>query len=122
MAADRVSSSSMLRLASMSVHAWCAPCHGAPAKLHDQPAPAKETTRKYNSGNHEIAIIRHWKIAAEAGDQPPLNVLRDIYNGNMPGKKFISKDFLESTYYRACHEAQMEVKSEEREKHSGVLG
>ena len=74
----------------------------------------------FNLGNHEIAI-RHWKIAAEAGDQPSLNVLRDIYNGNMPGKKFISKDFLESTY-RACHEAQMEVKSEEREKHSGIKG
>ena len=57
---------------------------------------------EYKSGNHEIAI-RHWKIAAEAGDQESLNVLRGIYNDNMPGKKFISKDFLESTYYRACH-------------------
>ena len=74
----------------------------------------------FNLGNHEIAI-RHWKIAAEAGDQESLNVLRGIYSDNMPGKKFISKDFLESTY-RACHEAQMEVKSEEREEHSGIKG
>ena len=68
-------------------------------------------------GNHEIGI-RHWKIAAEAGDQASLNQLRDIYNadGKMPGREFISKDYLESTY-RACHDAQMEVASEEREKH-----
>jgi TPR repeat protein len=75
---------------------------------------------EYNSGNHEIAI-RHWKIAAEAGYQGSLNALRNIYNANgkEPGKEFISKEYLESTY-RACHEAQMEVKSEEREKHSGA--
>ena len=68
-------------------------------------------------GNHEIAI-RHWKVAAEAGDQDSLIVLRIIYNGDgkVPGKEFISKDYLESTY-RACHDAQMEVKTEEREKH-----
>ena len=66
-------------------------------------------------GNHEIGI-RHWKIAAEAGEQRSLNALRKIYNGNKPGKEFISKEYLESTY-RACHDAQMEVKSEEREKH-----
>jgi hypothetical protein len=73
---------------------------------------------EYNSGNHEIGI-RHFKIAAEAGYQDSLNALRGIYNGNRPGKEFISKDFLESTY-RSCHEAQMEVASEEREKHSST--
>ena len=72
----------------------------------------------YELGNHEIAI-RHWKIAAEAGYQPSLDQLKKIYNadGKMPGKEFISKDYLESIY-RAGHDAQMEVKSEEREKHS----
>ena len=69
----------------------------------------------YNLGNHEIGI-RHWKIAAEAGHQPSLDALRDIYNDKEPGKEFISTEYLESTY-RACHEAQMEVKTEEREKH-----
>ena len=71
----------------------------------------------YNLGNHEIGI-RHWKIAAEAGYQESLNVLREIYNadGKKPGKKFITKEYLESIY-RAGHEAQMEVKTEEREKH-----
>ena len=75
---------------------------------------------EYDFGNHEIGI-RHWKIAAEAGYQVSLNALRRIYNadGKKPGKEFISKEYLESTY-RACHEAQMEVKSEERDKHSGV--
>ena len=74
---------------------------------------------EYKSGNHEIGI-RHWKIAAEAGLQESLNALRKIYNadGKMTGKEFISKEYLESTY-RACHEAQMEVKTDEREKHSG---
>ena len=71
-------------------------------------------------GNHEIAI-RHWKIAAEAGYQKSLNALRNIYNadGKRPGKEFITKEYLESIY-RACHGAQMEVKSEEREKHSSA--
>ena len=77
---------------------------------------------EYESGNHEIGI-RHWKIAAEGGHQGSLNALRDIYNadGNtsMPGKEFISKEYLDSAY-RACHGAQMEVKTEEREKHSGA--
>ena len=74
----------------------------------------------YDLGNHEIGI-RHWKIAAEAGYQKSLNALRNIYNadGKRPGKEFITKEYLESTY-RACHGAQMEVKSEEREKHSGA--
>ena len=72
---------------------------------------------EYESGNPETGI-RHWKIAAEAGYQPSLNKLRKIYNadGKLPGKEFISQDYLESTY-RACHDAQMEVKTEEREKH-----
>ena len=71
-------------------------------------------------GNHEIGI-RHWKIAAEAGDQDSLNVLRGIYNasGEMPGKKFISQEEMDKIY-RSGHEAQMEVKTEEREKHSGA--
>ena len=71
----------------------------------------------FDLGNHEIAI-RHWKIAAEAGHQDSLNLLKKIYNadGKIPGKEFVSKECLESTY-RACHEAQMEVWSEEREKH-----
>ena len=74
----------------------------------------------YDFGNHEIAI-RHWKIAAEAGYQDSLDALKKIYNGNEAGKEFIVKEYLESTY-RACHEAQMEVKSEEREKHSDRKG
>ena len=78
---------------------------------------------EYELGNNEeIAIeiaIRHWKIAAETGYQDSLNKLRDIYNldGKRPGREFISKDYLESIY-RACHGAQLEVKSEERDKHS----
>ena len=71
----------------------------------------------YDFGNHEKGI-RHWKISAEAGDQDSLNVLRRIYNagGKMPGKEFISKECMDSLY-RVCHDAQMEVKTEEREKH-----
>ena len=71
----------------------------------------------YNLGNHEIGI-RHWKIAAEAGYQKSLDDLRKIFNadGKLPGKEFISKEYLDFAY-RACHGAQMEVKSEEREKH-----
>ena len=69
--------------------------------------------------NHEIAI-RHWKIAAEAGYQESLDALRSIYSsdgsGLLPGKEFITKECLDSAY-RACHGAQMEVKSEEREKY-----
>ena len=34
----------------------------------------------------------------------------------MHGKEFISEEYLDFAY-RACHKAQMEVKSEEREKH-----
>jgi hypothetical protein len=71
----------------------------------------------HDLGNHEIGI-RHWKIAAEAGMQESLNALRGIYNadGKMPGKELISKEYLDFAF-RACHEAQMEVKSEERVKH-----
>ena len=72
-------------------------------------------------GNYEVAI-RHWKIAAEAGYQKSLNALKKIYNadGKTPGKEFLSKEYLESTY-RACHEAQMEVASEGREKHRAFI-
>ena len=70
---------------------------------------------EYDLGNYEIAI-RHWKIAAKAGYQKSLNALRDIYNKKVSGNEFISKEYLDSTY-RACHEAQMEVATEEREKH-----
>ena len=69
----------------------------------------------FDFDNDEIGI-RHWKIAAEAGYQKSLNELRLIYNNKEPGKEFISKEYLDFAY-RACHEAQMEVKSEEREKH-----
>ena len=72
---------------------------------------------EYNSGNHEIGI-RHWKIAAEAGMQASIDTLKKIYNANgkIPGKEFISQECMGSLY-RACHDAQEEVKSEEREKH-----
>ena len=68
-------------------------------------------------GNHENGI-RHWKIAAEAGFQPSLDELREIYNadGKIPGKEFISQECMDSLY-RVCHASQEEVKSEEREKH-----
>jgi TPR repeat protein len=73
-------------------------------------------TSEYNDlGNHEIGI-RHWKIAANAGYQKSLDVLRRIYNKKAPGKEFISNEYLEATY-RACHEVQMEVATEERVKH-----
>ena len=72
---------------------------------------------EYKSGNHEIGI-RHWKIAAEAGSQPALDLLKRIYNADCkpPGKEFISKECMDSIY-RVCHDAQKEVKSEAREKH-----
>ena len=104
---------------------------------------------EYESGNFEIGI-RHWKIAAEAGMQQSIDMLKKIYNSGtqnaqenilewksqpsrsiddlqklysaperfvtMPGKEFISKEYLEKVY-RSGHDAQMEVKSEEREKH-----
>ena len=68
-------------------------------------------------GNHEVGI-RHWKIAADAGNQNSLNALRDIYNASDkgPGREFVTKEYLNFAF-RACHEAQMEVKSEAREKH-----
>ena len=74
----------------------------------------------YCLGNHEIGI-RHWKIAAEAGYQLSLDVLKSIYNaeGKRPGKEFIGKEEMDKIY-RSGHGAQMEVKSEEREKHSGA--
>ena len=72
-------------------------------------------TFEYKSGNHEIGI-RHWKISAEAGDQESLDALKEIYNTEKPGKEFISKECMDGLY-RVCHDAQEEVKSEEREKH-----
>ena len=68
-------------------------------------------------GNHEMGI-RHFKIAAKAGFQPSLNILRNIYNsgGTMPGKEFICKSELDEIY-RLCHQAQEKVHSEERQKH-----
>ena len=71
----------------------------------------------YKLGNHEIGI-RHWKIAAEAGNQHSLDALKHVYNadGKEPGKEFISKEEMD-TVYRSGHEAQMEVTTEEREKH-----
>ena len=72
---------------------------------------------EYDSGNQETGI-RHWKVAAEAGSQLSLNELKGIYNadGKLPGKEFITKECMDSLY-RVCHDAQEEVKSEEREKH-----
>lgn len=71
---------------------------------------------EYDKGNHEIGI-RHWKIAAEAGCQASLDALKETYNSNgkMAGKAFLSMEDMNSIY-RVCHEAQEEVKSEEREK------
>ena len=73
---------------------------------------------EYHSGHHEIAI-RHLKIAVEFGYQLSLDALKKIYNTDMPGKEFVSKECLDNLY-RVCHDAQEEVKSEEREKHSGI--
>lgn len=73
---------------------------------------------EYDRGNHELGI-RHWKIAAEAGMQPSLDALKSIYNGDRPGKEFIGKEDMGSIY-RACHKAQMEVWSEQREKHRNI--
>ena len=49
--------------------------------------------------------------------QGSLNKLRVIYNANgkLPGKEFITKEYLNFAY-RACHGAQLEVKTEERER------
>ena len=68
-------------------------------------------------GNHEVGI-RHWKIAAEAGNQKSIDHLKRIYNagGQEPGREFISKEDMDKIY-RIGHEAQEMVKSEEREKH-----
>jgi TPR repeat protein len=76
---------------------------------------------EYFRGNHEIGI-RHWKIAAEAGHQMSLDALKKIFfaDGKLPGKEFISKESLDNAL-RVCHEAQVEVNSEERAKHSGKL-
>ena len=72
-------------------------------------------TVSYDRGNHELGI-QHWKVAAEAGMQPSLDALKHIYNNDRPGKEFVSKEEMASIY-RACHQAQKEVWSEQREKH-----
>ena len=71
----------------------------------------------FDKGNRERGI-RHWKIAAAAGNQISLNQLKRIYiaDGELPGKEFISKEDLDKAF-RICHESQQEVKSEGREKH-----
>ena len=76
---------------------------------------------EFKSDNLEVAI-RHWKIAAEAGMQASIDMLKKIYNVNVkiPGKQVISKECMNSLY-RVCHDAQEEVKSEEREKHCRQL-
>ena len=67
--------------------------------------------------NHELGI-RHWKVAAEAGNQTSLDKLKAIFytKGKLPGNEFITKDELDKIY-RSCHAAQEEVKSEGREKY-----
>ena len=76
---------------------------------------------EYQSGNHEVGV-RHWKIAAEGGMQLSLDELKSIFNANgkKPGYEFIRKEDLDKVY-RVCHEAQGEVKSEEREKHANAF-
>ena len=77
---------------------------------------------EYYSGNYEVGI-RHWKLAAEGGSQPSIDALKIVYNnadGKMPGKEFISKERMDSIY-RVCHDAQEEVKSEERKKYSRIV-
>ena len=67
----------------------------------------------FDKGNHEKGI-RHWKIAAAAGNQMQLKKIY-IADGELPGKEFISKEDLDKAF-RICHKAQQEVKSEGREK------
>ena len=71
----------------------------------------------FDKGNHEKGI-RHWKIAAAAGNQISLNQLKKIYiaDGELPGKEFISKEDLDKAF-RICHETQQEFKREGRGKH-----
>ena len=71
---------------------------------------------------HELGI-RHWKIAAEAGNQTSLDKLKAIFytEGKLLGNEFITKDELHNIY-QSCHSAQDEVKSGGREKylHEGL--
>lgn len=69
---------------------------------------------EYLAGNHEIAI-RHWKIAAEAGNQQSLDRIKKIFNSKLAGNDFISKEYMDIVY-RSCHNAQENVKSEGRKK------
>ena len=76
---------------------------------------------EYRNGNYEVGIL-HWKVGAEAGHQPCLNMLKKVFSsdGKMPGKALLSKGYMDSVY-RVCHKAQEEIKSEEREKHRHCL-
>lgn len=71
----------------------------------------------HDLGNHELGI-RHWKIAAEGGMETALDMLQTIYNSNgqKPGKEFISKEDLDNIE-QAYHDAQEEIKTEERENY-----
>ena len=74
----------------------------------------------YNAGCYEQGIC-HWKIAAEAGFQPALDRLKEIFlaNGRVPGKDFVTKKYLDEAFW-ICHQAQKEVESDERKKHCDV--
>ena len=81
----------------------------------------------YNSGTQNVEEkIQDWKAASKAG-QPSdsIDALKKLYIAperflTMPGKEFISKEYLEKLY-RVCHASQEEIKSGEREKHSDLL-
>lgn len=77
-------------------------------------------TVSYDRGNHELGI-QHWKVAAEAGMQPSLDALKHIYNNDRPGKEFVGKEEMASIY-RACHQAQKEVWSEQKESRGRYKG
>jgi len=64
---------------------------------------------EYRSGNQQRAI-KHWIIAARAGEKKSLDVIKDLF---MHGT--VAKDEYASTL-RAYHERQKEMKSDERDK------
>jgi len=61
-------------------------------------------------------------IVGHHSSQPSLNELKTIYNANgkILGNDIITNECMDSLY-RVCHDAQEEVKSEEREKHGEDL-
>lgn len=69
---------------------------------------------EYAAENLEIAI-RHWKNSAEAGNQRSLDRIKNIFNRKLVGNDFISKEYMDSVY-RVCHDAQVNVKSEDRKR------